>query len=254
MINDGRRRIEAEATRAIREKHDLEGLTKTIVEIEKSNLVPSYERKTLLAGGWENSVDSFLEDGVLDLDEETRLVQFKEHFGLSQSELDVNGAFTKTAKASILREVLDGIVPQKISLEGTLPINFQKNEKLVWAFPNSAYLEDKTRRQFVGHSQGTSIRVMRGVYYRMGAFKGHSVEHTERVHVDNGWVAVTDRNIYFAGMRKSVRLPYTKIVSFEPFSDGIGIIRDAATAKPQIFITGDGWFTYNLVTNLAQIH
>jgi len=36
-----------------------------------------------------------------------------------------------------------------------------------------------------------------------------------------------------------------------PYSDGIGIHRDAASAKPQIFVTGDGWFTYNLVVNLA---
>jgi hypothetical protein len=30
-------------------------------------------------------------------------------------------------------------------------------------------------------------------------------------------------------------------------------MRDAANAKPQFFITGDGWFTYNLVTNLSQL-
>jgi len=48
--------------------------------------------------------------------------------------------------------------------------------------------------------------------------------------------------------------PYAKIVSFEPFSDGLGLVRDAAIAKPQIFVTGDGWFTYNLVTNLSRIH
>ena len=29
-------------------------------------------------------------------------------------------------------------------------------------------------------------------------------------------------------------------------------IRDAQTAKPQEFRTGDGWFIYNLVTNLAR--
>ncbi len=79
------------------------------------------------------------------------------------------------------------------------------------------------------------------------------MEHTERVHVDTGWFVVTDKNVYFAGPRKSVRIPYTKIVSFEPFSDGIGLMRDAASAKPQIFVTGDGWFTYNLVTNLSRI-
>ena len=33
--------------------------------------------------------------------------------------------------------------------------------------------------------------------------------------------------------------------------DGSGIMRDAQTAKPQAFRTGDGWFAYNLATNLA---
>jgi hypothetical protein len=46
---------------------------------------------------------------------------------------------------------------------------------------------------------------------------------------------------------------YDKIVSFTPYSDGIGIQRDAQTAKPQVFVTGDGWFTYNLIANLAKV-
>ena len=41
--------------------------------------------------------------------------------------------------------------------------------------------------------------------------------------------------------------------SFEPYEDGFGIMRDAQTAKPQTFVTGDGWFVYNLATNLAQM-
>jgi len=48
------------------------------------------------------------------------------------------------------------------------------------------------------------------------------------------------------------RIPYAKIVSFTPFSDGIGLHRDAVTAKPQFFVTGDDWFTYNAVVNLAK--
>ena len=58
---------------------------------------------------------------------------------------------------------------------------------------------------------------------------------------------------FFAGSSKRFRVAYNKIVTFEPFSDGIGIQRDAASAKPQSFETGDGWFTYNLITNLAQM-
>jgi hypothetical protein len=30
-------------------------------------------------------------------------------------------------------------------------------------------------------------------------------------------------------------------------------MRDAQTAKPQTFVTGDGWFVYNLAVNLAQV-
>lgn len=252
-IQSGRQQIAVEVLRAIKGSENFDGLEKTIAEIEQSSFVSSADRKTLLIKGWENAIEQFLEDGVLDTTEEKRLVEFKERFALSQSELDKNGALTKTAKAAILRDVLNGIIPQRISVDGNLPINLQKGEQVVWAFPDSKYLEDKTRRQFVGGSQGVSVRVMKGVYYRVGAFKGQSVEHTERIHIDTGWVVVTNKNIYFAGPQKSVRLPYAKIVSFEPFSDGIGVMRDIATAKPQIFVTGDGWFTYNLVTNLSQI-
>src|SRR5690606_10190852 len=115
------------------------------------------------------------------------------------------------------------------------------------------YLEDKNKRHYVGGSQGVGVRVMKGVYYRIGSFKGEAINTTERVHVDTGILVLTNKHMYFAGPAKSLRLPYSKIVSFQPFSDGVGIIRDAATAKPQIFVTGDGWFSYNLAANLAQL-
>ena len=46
---------------------------------------------------------------------------------------------------------------------------------------------------------------------------------------------------------------YDRIVSSEPHHDGFGTMRDAQTARPQTFITGDGWFIYNLAVNLAQM-
>src|SRR5262245_25565130 len=253
VIQNGRAEIASEVIRAIKGTETFDLLERRIAEIEQSCFVPRDERKHSLIRGWENAVEQFLDDGILDTAEEKRLVDFKDHFGLSQSDLNANGAMLKTAKAAVLRDVLNGIIPERISVDGSFHINFQKGEQVVWAFSDSKYLEDKMRRQYVGGSQGVSIRFMKGVYYRIGAFKGHAVEHTERVHIDTGWVVVTNKNIYFAGPRKSLRLPYAKIVSFEPFSDGIGVMRDTSTAKPQIFVTGDGWFTYNLITNLAQL-
>lgn len=254
IIQAGREQMAAEIVREIRASEGLDGLEERLAEIEQMSSVPSADRKGILITGWENAVERFLEDGVLDANEEKRLVEFKERFALSQNELDQNGALTKTVKAGVLRQVLGGAVPQRVSLDGNLPINLQGGEQVVWLFPGSQYLEDKTRREFVGRSQGVSLRVMRGVYYRVGAFKGQPVEHTERVLIDTGLVVVTDKNIYFTGPKKSLRIPYAKIVSFAPFSDGLGVMRDAANAKAQIFVTGDGWFTCNLVTNLSRIH
>lgn len=253
LMEGGKKRIAFEASQAIRGNQGLVELENKISAIEKSSLIPHAQCKEFLATAWEMAVDQFLEDGILDETEERRLVEFKNHFALSDSDLDKNGALTRTVKAIVLRDVLGGELPTRMSVDGNIPINFQKGEQLVWAFSGADYLEDKVKRQYIGGSKGISVRIMKGVYYRTGTFKGHTIERTERTHIDTGWVVATNKHIYFASPSKSLRIPYSKIISFIPFSDGFGLLRDATTAKPQIFVTGDGWFSYNLVTNLAQL-
>ena len=53
---------------------------------------------------------------------------------------------------------------------------------------------------------------------------------------------------------KKFRVRYDKIVSFEPYSDGLGVPHDAQTAKPQTFRTGGSWFTYNLNQSQGGIY
>jgi len=253
VIESGRQKIIQKVLVFIGRNDSFYDLEKEILQIEKLFFVPSSERTSLLINGWECAVEKFLEDGVLDIVEEERLTDFQNHFNLSQNELDRNGALVKIVKAAVLRDILNGVLPQRISINENLSINLQKGEKIVWAFSNSKYLEDKIRRQYVGGSHGVSVRVMKGVYYKVGSFKGQNIEYMERVHIDRGWVILTNKNIYFVGSQKSLRISYAKVISFEPYTDGVGIMRDSANAKAQIFVTGDGWFTYNLVTNLSQL-
>ena len=128
-----------------------------------------------------------------------------------------------------------------------------KSETLVWVMDGADYYETVTRRERRGDSHGLSIRVARGVYYRPGAFRSRAVEWEETVHQDIGLLGFTTKHLYFSGSKKKFRVRYDRIVGFEPFSDGFGIMRDAQTAKPQSFKTGDGWIAYNLATNRAQI-
>ena len=238
---------------AILTNKDLNSIDTEIKGISQESFLDEPEVKLLLVEAWENSVKQALEDNVLTKQEEEALGSFRDRFALSQDELDRKGAFSKLVKGAVVRELLEGNLPQRVKVEGTLPFNFQKSESLVWVFQNVEYYEQRTRRQYVGGYSGVSVRVAKGVYYRVGGFRGNPIVTQDSVHVDTGTLAITNKHIYFAGNGKAFKIAYDKIVSFTPYSDGIGVQRDALTARPQSFVTGDGWFTYNLLSNLAKM-
>ena len=108
------------------------------------------------------------------------------------------------------------------------------------------YLETVVRRERQGTSHGLSIKVAQGLYYRPSTFRSRPIEWEETIHADTGLLGLTTKHIYYAGSRKKFRVRYDRVVSFDPYDDGFGIMRDAQTAKPQAFRTGDGWFACNM--------
>jgi hypothetical protein len=199
--------------------------------------------------GWKEALEKILDDGILSTDEEQRLLAIARAVGFDQSHAEA--AWTKLSKAAVLRDVMSGKVPDYGRVSGH-HANLQKSERAIWLFNGVTLFEERTYRSFKGVSHGLSIRIAKGIYYRPSAFRGSPVETTRVVLVDRGQLLVTNKHLYFLGPRKSIRVPYRKIVSFEPYRDAVGIQRDAATARPQVFGVDDAWFAYNLVTNLAQ--
>lgn len=221
-------------------------------EIKERSYIGDEELRQLVAAEWIATVENSSEDDLLDEKFEEHLLEWRSHFALTQQQLDGKGAFTRLSKSVIIQEVLKGVVHSHVKLDANININLQPNEIIVWALP-SDYFEDKTFRSYVGSSQGISVRIMRGLYYRTGSFRGHPISSTETTYIDKGILVITNKSIYFDGSKAGFRVPYRKIVSFFPYEDGIGLFRDAANAKRQMFITGDGWFAYNLAVNLAKI-
>ena len=237
-----------------KQKLELSSLKNEIINTAKQSFIDEETLTNLYIQGFELLVDEAFEDGVLSADEEENFLNFMEHFNLSQNVVDKNGYYTKIVKGSVLRDVFNGIIPQRMQITDDLPFNLQKSEQIIWLFTDVKYYEQRTRTQYVGGSRGVSVRLAKGLYYRVGAFKGERIQTSEIRHTDTGLLGVTQKHIYFYGLMttKIFKVPYSKIVAFQPFEDGIGIQKDAATAKPQSFVTGDGWFTYNLITNLAK--
>ena len=183
----------------------------------------------------------------LSLDEENALARYADYFSLAQQDLDQNGVQTSLVQAAVLRDVTQGIIPKRQRVNGAVPFNLMKSEQLIWVIQDVDYLETVIQRERQGTSHGLSIRVARGLYYRPSAFRSRPIEWEETVHADTGMLGLTTKHIYFADSRKRFRVRYDRIVAFDPYDDGFGIMRDAQTAKPQTFRTGDGWFAYNLV-------
>lgn len=238
-------------TPLVKNQSDLEMVFTYLTEMSRQYELNDEELRKVTLKLWDQLADNFIKNGIISKNHELILLELKEKFSFSQDELDNNGKMTKLAKSLILREIKNGKIPNNfLKLEGN-PINFQKGETPIWGFNNTDLIEDKTFHEYVSGSQGVSVRIMKGLYYRVGASRGQRIEYTNSVIIDSGIFLITDKNVYFSGQKKAIRIPFTKIVSFLPYSDAVGIMKDGTNSKVQIFATGDGEFTYNLLKILA---
>ena len=89
--------------------------------LRESDLTKEQARR-LLVRAWETAVQGALEDGVISLDEEHALSLYLHHFGLTRANVNDNGTHTALVKASAIREVAQGIIPERQKLSGHVPI------------------------------------------------------------------------------------------------------------------------------------
>ena len=203
-----------------------------------------------LARGWGQALKAAMDDHFLSSEEKRALNGYRAHYNLSAAHLDRNGHFTLFRMMNLLNALSEhGLVPRFDRRAVRPPFNLMKSEELLWLFGGTDYFEQITRREFRGGSLGVSFRVAKGVYIRPGAFRGRSVESSSMQHTDSGTLGITTKHIYFKGNGKSFRVRLEKIVSFDPYEDGLGIMRDTARAKPEIFRMGatDAWFLLNII-------
>ena len=133
--------------------HHLQDLS---AAIRQAGLDPD-ETNRLLIRAWEAAVEGTLENGLVSLDEESAPAKYASHFSLTQQDLDGNGAQTSLVQAAVIRDVTQGIVPQRQNITGTIPFNLMKSEQLVWVLQDVDCLETVVRRERRGSSHGLSI-------------------------------------------------------------------------------------------------
>lgn len=195
---------------------------------------------------FEQKVKKALEDGVVNREEEAALKKLVE---ISPS-LQKSEAYTKLIQSLVLRDIEEGREFDRVSADG-LPILLGKSERLLWAYTGIEGYEQKTGSRYTAGYNGVGFKICKGVYYRIGASQGHSQPYEYQKNLGVGKFIITNKAIYFVG-DNHVKVPIAKVMSFEPYSDGITIVKDGANPKPYTFVGFDPWFLINAMQMLAE--
>jgi hypothetical protein len=139
--------------------------------IADAHFLVADECRSLAIARFQGAVEDALDDRLLSKEEEGKIDALMSEFALSN--VDIGACAERLVKAKILREVDDGVVKPRQEGQRHNTVNLQKNEVVLWTFENVELHEIQSRTSYVGASHGVSFRIARGVYYRIGAFKGN---------------------------------------------------------------------------------
>ena len=123
----------------------------------------------------------------------------------------------------------------KLQIASDSPIILKRGEELLLVLHNVSLLEPRTVR--TGRYGGPSIRVAKGIYFKVGSFQAES--HEELRKIDQGILTLTNKRLVFTGTKRTVNIDIRKIISIEPYSDAIAI-RRSGKQKTEYFAGIDG--------------
>lgn len=116
--------------------------------------------------------------------------------------------------------------------ERPLPFLLRKKEVLLFAAGSVGMTETKMESRYEAGSRGVTLRIAKGVSYRVGNVKGRRVSEEVEEYAGRGPVAVTNVNLYYECGGKSRRVALDKIVSVKRHRCDLTWVKDAARPKP----------------------
>ncbi len=149
--------------------------------------------------------------------------------------------------ALFIAMINDGRLPDL----GSGGMTLKRGERLHLQEP-AALLKEIIQKEWRSGSHGYSFRVAKGVSYRIGSTRGKMVEVGRSMEaVDNGDLHVTSTRVVFTGLRKSVEVPYAKLLDMNVFTDGIQF-HVSGRQTPSMFRVNDGQMVAAVVNAAMQ--
>lgn len=132
----------------------------------------------------------------------------------------------------------------------TAPIALQRGEVCHASFP-CGWSEYRTRTERIGYSGlSTSIRIAKGVSYRVGTVRPRSVTRTELVELDRGTAYLTSKRVIFDGASANKALRWSALLGVQLYSDALQL--EKASGKPPYLMFSDDAEQAELIGVLAS--
>lgn len=193
-----------------------------------------YGHQTLTENEWDRIGDG----GVSDVEQhkiDTEKLAIERQETEMQKQRDAN---------DFLVGLQNGTIPIKYS--GTSPVILKKDETISIIMENIKLQEPRAVRQTHAAYGGPTIRVAKGVSFRLGGASARSESHDEIKLIDQGKLVLTNKRLIFIGTKRTINIDLRKIMAIEAYKDGIESQRENKQ-KPEYFIgTDNHTVTFNI--------
>jgi hypothetical protein len=154
-------------------------------------------------------IDLILADDVVTDEEEARANRIIDALGID--ELDLKTNLIDVGARFIVARANDNRLPE---LDSVSTVLLQPSEIGHLVAQGAALVKTTVIRERVGGSAGVSIRVMRGVSFRVGQARWRTVDLGEARDIgDVGTLLITSHRIVYVGGKRTIDLPLRRLVA-----------------------------------------
>lgn len=232
------------------EKASVEGLRRVFDKVAELAQLDPEETEREFQNGLRSAILTITNDGEITDQEFHRVSEITEALGADLTKIDET-TNELLVQAMILRDLRKGVVQSRLQDVGSIPITLKRGESLIWLSAPVTRMEPRTKTKYVGRSHGFSVRIARGLSYRVGASEGERIETTSLVPAGAGGLAYTNHAIYFLSQGNNLRLPAKSIATVDCYSDGICVTPNRG--KSQIFLMNNQKFASDMIKAICAL-
>jgi hypothetical protein len=157
-------------------------------------------------------------------------------------------------KIEILRDLGEGKVPDRVTVEGPMPIKLRQGETVLWIFNKVQAVRLEASKSTSAPS--ISIPVEDNTYFGPSAYSATLATAPDIAEDEFGDLVLTNYNIHFLTLSGLMsRIPHARIAGLQPYANALDI--RVMRKKKEIvtaYVVSDPWFLGNAVARLMQVY